>query len=163
MSKTRGFKFISKEQFEKDFKDFPEVKYEDLKKPKRGTAKSAGYDCFLPLKELKLAPEEEIKIPTGIRAYMQDDEVLFALPRSGQGFKYFIRLANTVGTIDSDYYEADNEGHVWIKIRNEGNKEFELKQNDAFCQLMFQKYLLADNDDFVGEKRIGGFGSTDKR
>ena len=40
-------------------------------------------------------------------------------PRSGQGFKYGIKLANTVGIIDSDYYHSDNEGHIFIKFVND--------------------------------------------
>lgn len=160
-NKQRGFELISKKEFDKTFYQF-NAKYEELKKPKRATAKSAGYDCFAPF-DFVLEPNEEIKIPTGIRAYMLDDEVLFALPRSGHGFKYYIRLANTIGVIDKDYFFADNEGHIWIKIRNEGNSIFGVSKGDAFCQLVFQKYLLVDGDDFTGNKRNGGMGSTDEK
>lgn len=161
MVRQRGFEEISKKQFGKDF-DGLDVNYSDIQLPKRGTAKSAGYDVFAPF-HIILRPGEDIKFPTGIKAYMLDDEVLFALPRSGQGFKYYIRLANTEGVIDSDYYNnADNEGHMWVKIRNEGNKIFDIEKGTAIAQFIFQKYLLADGDSFKGEERIGGFGSTDK-
>lgn len=158
---SRGFRFISKEQFEKDFKGTG-VKYGNLKLPKRGTKKSAGYDIFAPF-TITLEPEEEIKVPTGIEAYMLDDEVLKVFPRSGHGFKFYIRLANTVGIIDADYIESDNEGHIWVKLRNEGDKLCVIEAGTGMCQVMFQKYLLADGDDFViGEQRNGGFGSTNK-
>lgn len=158
--KIRAFEIISEKQFNKDFKNFTNVNYEELKLPERVTAKSAGYDCFSPI-DIELKPDEEIKIPTGIKAYMQNDEVLFALPRSGHGFKYYIRLANTCGVIDSDYYNnKGNEGHIWVKIRNEGNKDFKINKGDAICQFIFQKYLLVDGDDFTGDDRKGGFGST---
>ena len=121
--KQRGFDFISVQEFDKVFYPFS-TKYEDLKKPKRATRKSAGYDCYAPF-DIDLEPNEEIKVPTGIKSYMLDDEMLLALPRSGSGFKYYIRLANTVGIIDADYIDSDNEGHIWIKIRNEGNKNFQ--------------------------------------
>ncbi|MFC0903940.1 deoxyuridine 5'-triphosphate nucleotidohydrolase [Clostridium sp. MT-14] len=160
MSKTRGFEKISKEQFLKDFDDLG-VKYEEIKLPKRSTSKSAGYDCFSPI-NIALCPGEEIKLPTGIRSYMQDNEVLFALPRSGHGFKYYLRLANTEGVIDADYYDSDNEGHIFVKLRNEGKKDLSINKGQGMCQLIFQKYLLADGDDFSGEQRNGGFGSTDK-
>lgn len=161
---TRGFEKISLEQFEKDFETYSKPlseHYKDIRLPKRATALSACYDVFLPY-DIKLEPNENVKIPTGIKSYMLDDEVLLAYPRSGHGFKYFIRIANTTPIIDADYIQAKNEGHIWIKIRNEGNKVFEIKKGDAFVQLMFQKYLLADGDNFDGEQRTGGFGSTDK-
>ncbi len=160
MSKTRGFEVISEKQFKKDFEGL-DINYTDIKLPKRSTARSAGYDCFAP-KNIWLTPGEEIKLPTGIRSYMLDDEVLFALPRSGHGFKYYLRLANTIGCIDSDYYDSDNEGHIFVKLRNEGTKTFEIKKGEGMCQLIFQKYLLVDGDDFTGEIRNGGFGSTNK-
>jgi len=157
----RGFKFISEKQFKEDFKD-TYVEYKDLKLPKRGTKKSAGYDIFAPF-TFTLEPGEDIKIPTGISAYMLEDEVLKAFPRSGYGFKFYIRLANTVAIIDADYSESDNEGHIWIKLRNEGSKQFVGREGQGICQVMFQKYLLADGDNFEdGEQRNGGFGSTTK-
>jgi dUTP pyrophosphatase len=157
--RIRGFEIISEGQFKEDFKGL-EVKYEDLLIPKRSTAKSAGYDCFAPI-QITLDPNQEIKVPTGIRSYMLDDEVLLALPRSGHGFK-FIRLANSTGVIDSDYYFSDNSGHIWVKLRNEGNNTLTIKKGEGMCQLIFQKYLLVDGDDFTGEVRNGGFGSTTK-
>lgn len=157
--KVRGFELISKDNFDNIFPK-ANARYGDLKLPKRATSKSAGYDCFAPF-DIELHPNEEIQVPTGIKSYMLDDEALFAHTRSGFGFKYYIRLANIVGIVDADYYNnEDNEGHIWIKIRNEGDKVFSIKKGDAFCQFIFQKYLLADNDDFTGKKRSGGIGST---
>lgn len=162
MGKIRGFEIISKEQFNKDFEGL-DVAYENLMLPKRGTKKSACYDVFAPC-TIELRPQTEVKIPTGIKAYMLEDEVLKAFPRSGHGFKYYIRLANTIGVIDADYIESDNEGHIWVKLRNEGDKKCVIEQGQGMCQVMFQKYLLADNDDFeTGNQRNGGFGSTDNK
>ena len=157
--RQRGFEVISEDMFNKLFYPF-DVKYEELKLPKRATAKSAGYDVFTPV-DIQLEPNDEIKIPLGIKAFMLDDEVLLAYPRSSHGFKYYVRLANTIGVIDTDFYNnPDNEGNIWLKIRNEGNKSFSMKKGEAICQLIFQKYLLADGDDFVGDSRKGGIGST---
>lgn len=129
--------------------------------PKRATKLSAGYDFFAP-EDIKLAPGESIKVATGIKAYMQPDEVLMLFPRSGLGFKYFVRLANTVGVIDADYYgNESNDGHIFVKIRNEGDKELFIQAGDAFAQGIFIKYLLTDDDSFDnGAERIGGEGST---
>lgn len=157
---TRGFEKISQEQFDKDFKDLDIIKLEEIKLPKRATARSAGYDIFSPI-EFTLKPNEETLIPTGFKAYMLKDEVLKIYPRSSLGFKYFTRLANTVGIGDSDYYNAEkNEGHYWVKLRNEGEKELNIEKGEAIAQAIFQKYLLSDGDDFTGEERVGGFGST---
>ena len=159
--RQRGFEVISEEMFNKLFYPF-DVKYEELKLPKRATAKSAGYDIFTPI-DIQLEPNDEIKIPLGIKAFMLDDEVLLAYPRSSHGFKYYVRLANTIGVIDADFYNnPDNEGNIWLKIRNEGNNNFFVKKGEAICQLIFQKYLLADGDDFIGDSRKGGIGSTNK-
>lgn len=158
--KARGFEYISSEQL---LKDCSEMGTLVIKMPRRGTSKSAGYDIFAPYK-IVLKPHEEIKVPTGLKAYMQDGEVLLAFPRSGLGFKYYTRLANTVGIIDQDYYNnKNNEGHMWVKIRNEGDKIMEIKEGEAFCQMVFMPFLLVDGDSFNnGEERKGGFGSTTK-
>lgn len=156
--KTRGFEFVSKNQLENDFDSLDNVK---INIPKRATKSSAGYDVFAPI-DVYLKPNDDIKIPTGIKSYMQNGEVLMAFPRSGLGFKYYCRLANTVGIIDKDYYNnANNEGHIFVKIRNEGDKDLTIKQGEAMCQFIFVPFLLADEDSFDnGEVRNGGFGST---
>jgi dUTP pyrophosphatase len=160
--RLRGFEFVSMDQGLKDF-DEKSILDCELKLPKRGTSKSAGYDIFAPY-NITLQPNEEINVPTGLKAYMQDGEVLMAFPRSGLGFKYYCRLANTVGVIDGDYYNnPKNEGHMFVKLRNEGNKEMIIEQGDGMCQMLFMPFLLTDGDSFnEGETRQGGFGSTTK-
>jgi len=134
--------------------------YNGIKLPERATSHSAGYDVFS-VWDFTLLPKESIKIPTGWKSYMLPDEKIVFHPRSGLGFKYFIRLANTTGVGDSDYYNNEgNEGHYWVKIRNEGSETVKIKVGDAIAQCIFEKYLLADGDTFEGRKRIGGLGST---
>ena len=156
MSKVRGFEFISEDALR-----FLKLEMSDVKLPRRATKHSAGYDIFSPI-DFILNVGEEIKIPTGFKAYMLEDEVMKIYPRSGLGFKYYTRLANTTGIGDSDYYNnPDNEGHYWVKLRNEGDKDMIIKQGEAIAQAIFQKYLLVDGDNFDnGDKRVGGFGST---
>lgn len=131
--------------------------------PRRSTKLSAGYDVFAP-HDIDLMPNEYIKIDTGLKAYMQPGEVLLALPRSSLGFKYFCRLANTVGVIDADYYDnPENEGQISVEIRNEGLMPMHVEKGKAIAQFIFVPFLLADGDSFEsGDKRKGGFGSTDK-
>lgn len=160
-NKVRGFELISINQAVKDFSE-EQLKGVELILPKRGTKRSAGYDFFAPF-DIVLKPNEEIKVPTGVKAYMLNDEVLHIYPRSGLGFNYYCRLANTVGVVDSDYYDSDNEGHIFVKLRNEGTKEMVIEKGEGMCQGIFSKYLLVDGDDFrQGEDRNGGFGSTTK-
>lgn len=158
------FEFVSKEQYLKDFEfkeDACEV-YSKLKKPHRATAMSAGYDFYSPF-DFHLEPGMTIKIPTGIRAKMPEDYVLMIYPRSGLGFKYRLQLNNTVGVIDSDYYNALNEGHIMIKITNDSNegKALDIKAGEGFAQGIFMQYGIVEDDD-AKDVRVGGFGSTTK-
>lgn len=134
--------------------------YENLKLPQRATRGSAGYDFYSPV-TIELKPGETVKIPTGIRARMEDDWVLMLFPRSGLGFKYRLQLNNTVGIIDSDYYYSDNEGHIFVKITNDSNegKELTIEKGNGFIQGIFMNYGLTV-DDNTESLRNGGFGST---
>jgi dUTP pyrophosphatase len=165
MKKIARFEKVSKEQFSSSWIDtFGENEnvYDELKLPKRATKGSAGYDFYSPL-DFTLSPGETIKIPTGIRVFIEDGWVLKIYPRSGLGFKYRIQLNNTVGIIDSDYYYSDNEGHMFIKITNDSKegKSLSLKKGEAFAQGIFVEYGITYDDD-VSEIRNGGFGSTTK-
>ena len=161
---------VSKEQFAEGWQDtFGEISgeeleriYESVKLPKRATSGSAGYDFFSPL-TFELKPQETIKIPTGIRAKMEDNWVLQCYPRSGLGFKFRLQLNNTVGIIDSDYYYSDNEGHIFAKITNDTNegKTVEIPAGTGFMQGIFMEYGITVDDE-VEEIRNGGFGSTTK-
>ncbi|MCH5151776.1 MAG: deoxyuridine 5'-triphosphate nucleotidohydrolase [Clostridiales bacterium] len=132
--------------------------YDEIKLPKRATAKSAGYDFFAPT-AISVAPHETVTVATGIRALMPDSWCLMIFPRSGLGFKYKLRLNNTVGIIDADYAGSDNEGHVFIRMTNESDKPLEIPQGSAFAQGIFVQYLLTEDDDATAT-RNGGLGST---
>ncbi|KIR03052.1 Deoxyuridine 5'-triphosphate nucleotidohydrolase [Lachnospiraceae bacterium TWA4] len=170
MKKIAKFYTVSKEQFVEGYVDcFQDktkgdalVAYDNLKLPKRATTGSAGYDFYL-TKDLELEPGQTVKIPTGIRARMDEDWVLCLVPRSGLGFKYRLQLNNTVGVIDSDYFNSDNEGHIFAKITNDSNegKALSLKAGDAFMQGIFLPYGIVEDDDATGI-RNGGMGSTSK-
>ena len=135
--------------------------YNALTLPTRSTAHSAGYDFVSPM-YFTLKPGETIMIPTGIRAYMPNDMVLMAFPRSGLGTKYQLGLCNTVGIIDADYYNADNEGHIMLKLVNRGDKRVYVDGGQAFAQGIFLPYYTVYGDN-VTSSRSGGFGSTDRK
>lgn len=157
MKRIAKFEKVSKEQYEKDS---DVLAYDEIVLPKRATRGSAGYDFFMPF-NLVLAPKEEIKICTGIRCKIDEGWVLKIYPRSSLGFKYRMGLCNTVGIIDSDYYNALNEGHIQIKIVNNGNKVLEIEKGKAFAQGIFLEYGITVDDE-ANEERTGGFGSSDK-
>lgn len=136
--------------------------YDSIKLPKRSTVGSAGYDFFAPI-NVSLIPGATQKIPTGIRCRIDNDWVLKCYPRSGLGFKYRLQLNNTVGIIDSDYFNAENEGHIMAKITNDTNenKRVYIENGKGFMQGIFSEYGITEDDDASGI-RTGGFGSTDK-
>ena len=167
MKRIARFEKVSFEQFQSGFDGeftLEEIKemYENLQLPKRATKGSAGYDFYAPF-DITLAPGQTVKVPTGIRSYMEDGWVLKLYPRSGLGFKFRLQLNNTVGIIDSDYYYSSNEGHIFAKITNDTNEErvVSIKKNTGFIQGIFLEYGITYDDD-SNEVRDGGFGSTTK-
>ena len=153
MEKVRGFEIA------KGFED------KQINLPIRKTKYSAGYD---------IEAAEDVVIPsfkkgmnptlvsTGLKAYMQEDEVLLLYNRSSNPKKKGLILANSVGVIDKDYYgNPDNDGHIMFAFYNIKEEDVEIKKGEAIGQAVFEKYLVVDNDAAEGE-RMGGFGSTNK-
>lgn len=131
--------------------------------PKRSTKNSAGYDvesaedCIIP--SFKLGQKPTL-VKTGIKAYMEPDEVLILANRSSNPGKKGLILANGIGVVDSDYYgNPDNDGHIMFAFYNFKEEDIEIKKGERIGQAIFQKYLVADDDTSEGE-RTGGFGST---
>ncbi|MBQ7974207.1 MAG: deoxyuridine 5'-triphosphate nucleotidohydrolase [Clostridia bacterium] len=166
MNRIAEFMKVSKNQYIKDFDESfgdAAAAYESIALPTRATSGSAGYDFKAPF-DFTLAPGETIKIPTGIRAKIDDGWVLMIYPRSGLGFKYHLQLNNTVGVIDSDYFGSDNEGHIMIKMTNCTNegKTLSLAAGEGFAQGIFMPFGITV-DDNATQVRNGGFGSTTKK
>lgn len=158
----RYFEKISFLQFKKDISDDFEL-YNSYNLPKRSTKSSAGYD-FEAISDFTIKPGEIKKIPLGIKANMNDGEVLFLIVRSSQGFKYNVRMCNQVGVIDKDYYNnIDNEGHMWIKLENHGDKDYAVSKGDKIIQGIFMNFLTVDNEEKIENNRVSGIGSTDKK
>ena len=153
MSRLRGFEVA------KGFED------KGINLPLRSTMYAAGYD---------VEAAEDVTIPsfvlgqkptlikTGLKAYCQSDEYYMLLNRSSNPIKRGLVLANSVGIIDADYYENEtNDGHFMYAYYNFFDYDIEIKKGDIIGQVIFQKYLLVDNDCASG-KRVGGFGSTNE-
>ena len=153
MEKTRGFEIA------KGFED------KGINLPERKTKYSAGYDiesaedCVIPAFKPGQKP---VLVKTGIKAYMQNDEYLMLCNRSSNPGKKGLILANSVGIVDADYYgNPDNDGHIMFAFYNIKDEDVQIKKGDCIGQAIFQKYMVADNDNAQGE-RLGGFGSTSK-
>lgn len=151
MERLRGFEIA---------KGFEEM---EINLPVRKTKLSAGYDfeaaedCIVPAFKPGMAPT---LIKTGIKAYMQDDEMLCLYNRSSNPKKKGLILANSVGIVDADYYgNPDNDGAIMFAFYNNRDEEVEIKKGDCIGQGIFEKYLIADGDNAEGERQ-GGFGST---
>ncbi|MCL6638449.1 MAG: hypothetical protein K6T80_02045 [Firmicutes bacterium] len=131
--------------------------------PQRATPGSGGYD-FWPLEEATLKPGESRAFSTGVKAYMQPDEILLINIRSSYGIKHGIELCNEQGWIDSDYYaNPGNDGVIVIKVKNTGNKPFTFRPDEPFAQGLFIKYLTADGDTPRLPGRTGGLGHSSAR
>jgi dUTP pyrophosphatase len=174
------FERVSFQQFQRDLVKLIDKKYqevplaqkiwESLQKPQRADPGSAGYDFFSPF-DFRLCPGDQIFIPTGFKVKLNPSYFLLGAPRSGQGSKYFIRLANTVAIVDPRHYgNPDNEGTIYFKLRNEfWGDEFRpncclnVLQGQAYAQGILVPYGLVEDDCPVSEEHLGGgFGSTDK-
>ena len=173
------FEKITREQWVKDMvnlyhlehpteENFREINklYDGIKLPKRATKYSAGYDFYVS-GDTPLPSRGFAVIPTGIRWVCDKKEdknkVLQIYPRSGIGFRTGVRLMNTVGIIDADYWEGNNEGHIMVKLYNPMNASFEVKDGDAIVQGVITEYHTCDDEEEIVEKRTGGMGSTDKK
>ncbi|MBO7078616.1 MAG: dUTP diphosphatase [Bacilli bacterium] len=136
--------------------------YDSIELPKRSTKTSAGYD-IRSVEDGVVKPGEAKAFKTGLKVCMNPDEVLYLYSRSGHGYKYNVCLMNSVGVIDSDFYNnPDNEGHFSIKLLNLGDQDFEVKIGDKIGQGVFMKYLTVDDEEEIKGKRKGGLGSTGK-
>ena len=151
--RNRGFEVVS------------EYTNKGINLPVRKTKYAAAYDVeaaeeiVLPSFNKGMKPT---LIPTGLKAYMQSDEVLLIVPRSSGPKKQGISFPHNVGVIDSDYYNnPDNEGHIFVQCINLKDEDVVIKKGEAVAQAIFQKYLTVDDDNAEGI-RTGGFGSTDK-
>lgn len=169
MQRVGEFEKVSFEQFFEAMKgtfhiEEPEARmmYDLIDLPVRSTAGSAGYDFKSPI-SVTLAPGASAKIPTGIRVKIDDGWWLCCAPRSGMGTKYRMQLDNTIGVIDSDYYNSNNEGHIFAKITNDNRegKVMSIGAGDRFMQAIFVPYGITYSDSADGV-RNGGHGSTGK-
>lgn len=174
----RGFEVVSK------------YKNDGINLPYRSTQQAAGYDIeaandfVLPsiwklgflkvlwaIKHQQDVSEEDMQkakdvlrpllVPTGIKAYMQPDEMLVIANRSSGPLKRGMVLPNGIGIVDADYYNNEsNEGELFVQMTNFGLLDRKIKKGDRIAQGIFVPFLTTDDDANKGTTRIGGFGSS---
>ena len=171
------FEKVSFEQFAKDVPlvNVPRVKlkewYDQIILPTQGSIYSMGVDFFMPY-NVKLLANNKVKIPTGIRWVCEEwdnsdvdndrEYGMLIVPRSSTGTKLGLRLMNTVGIIDADYCDAENEGHIMLMFENTTDNDVKLPKGKAVAQGIITPYIIP-NSARSNDKRIGGFGSTDNK
>ena len=163
------FEKVSYEQWSKDvpFKNIPASTlmkwYHEIKLPQQGTAYSMGVDFFVPY-TVKVLAHNKVKIPTGIRWVCDNKEDkqygLLIVPLSSTGIKQGIRLLNTVGVVDADYYLSDNEGHIMLFMENTTDDNVMLNKGKGIVQGLIVSYITPQFAE-TNADRYGGFGSTD--
>jgi dUTP pyrophosphatase len=127
--------------------------------PARHTIDSAGYDLAAAA-TVEAVRGQVVMVPTGLKVYMPQGEVLLLIIRSSWAVKKHCVLANQVGVIDRDYADnPENEGHIFIPIENRGSENVVIHAGDRIAQGLFVKFSITDNDAVSGQ-RTGGFGST---
>ena len=135
---------------------------EELSLPMRATAHAAGYDLYAA--ETKVIPSypgiKPTLVSTGMKIKLADDEYLELSVRSSTPLKYWLILANSVGIIDSDYYNnPGNEGEIFLQFINLSPEDIEIKKGDCIGQGIIHKYYITEDDRAYGERQ-GGLGST---
>lgn len=134
----------------------------DITLPTRADSRSAGYDLYAP-KSFELLPAQKTIYFIDVKAYMQEDEVLKIFIRSSLAIKKGLMLSNNVGIIDSSYYGNEgNDGNIGIPLVNTSGKMVRIEKGERIAQGIFEKYLIADEDETLSTERTGGMGSSGK-
>lgn len=103
-----------------------------------------------------------VHVHTGIKACMCDDEVLELYNRSSNPVKLGLVLSNSVGVVDSDYFEnKENDGEISFAFYNFSYEDVTIHEGDRIGQGVFKKFLRPTTNIRVrDEERVGGYGST---
>ena len=136
--------------------------------PIKATIHSAGVD-FIASADIRI-PAFRFKgqatlVPTGVKAFMQNDEYLQIFARSSIPVNLGLIMSNGVGIVDSDYYNnPTNEGHIMIEFNNLTNEHITIKKGTRIAQGIFNKVLPVTHGVRIkNDTRSGGFGSTNEK
>ena len=127
--------------------------------PSYATDGSACFDIATVSETTSIPPGGAVTFATGIAVEMEPGWALVVHSRSGHGFKYDTRLANSAGIIDSDY-----RGEIFVRLRNDGDQPLTIKQFDRIAQGMVvacpQVTFEVVSELNTTQRGTGGLGST---
>jgi len=147
------------EEVRKQFLAFPDV---ETILPKRADKGSAGYDFYTKV-DILLLPGESILLPTDVKAFFPENEVLMCFIRSSIGNNFNVQLKNGTGIIDSSFYNnPKNDGNIHLPLINNGSDAFFIAAGERIMQAIFLPYYLTNDDETILESRSGGLGSSGK-
>ena len=108
---------------------------------------------------LILRPGSRVAVATGFAVAIPPGYEIQVRPRSGLALKFGIGVANTPGTIDSDY-----RGEVKVILVNQSDDNYPIARGDRIAQLVLAPVTLAAWDEVLvldeTVRGAGGFGST---
>lgn len=138
------------------------IKADGVALPKYETPGSAGMDVRANIKEpITLGSLDRVLIPLGIRLEIPEGYEVQVRPRSGLALKHGLGMANSIGTIDSDY-----RGEIGAIIVNLSKEPYTIQPQERIGQIVLSKVSQIEWE--VAEKLSesergsGGFGSTGK-
>ena len=135
--RNRGFEIC------KGFED------KDINLPVRKTKNSVGYDIEAAEDVIIPSFKKGIKptlIKTGLKAYMPKNEYLMLVNRSSNPGKKGLILANSIGIVDRDYYEnQDNDGHIMFSLINLKDEDLQKYQDEKEFEKWLNNYIYFNN------------------
>ena len=161
-----------------------ELTSENAKMPKYAHLGDGAVDLYSPA-DYVIKPGETIIIPCDIKVALPYGYAFLIHPRSGISAKTKLRVANSIGLIDSQYkgvigvivenieppikdinYEFDDKGHLIITSIEHG-KTYYIEKGERFAQMRLVEvptvnFFQVQSVDGVGDDRGGGFGSSGK-
>lgn len=130
--------------------------------PVQATPGAAGFDVrYLGTENVLIMPARAELIPTGLALEIEPGFEVQVRPRSGLARKEFVTVANSPGTIDSDY-----RGEVGVILHNFGKEPYTVTPGERIAQLVVcavPEVELEEVEELsTTERGEGGFGSTGK-
>ena len=136
----------------------------DAKLPEYAHPTDAGADIFA-VEETTINAGETKLVKTGLAIAVPASYEVQIRPRSGLSLKTGLRIANSVGTIDSSY-----RGEVCVIFTNTDSEPYTIKPNDKIAQMLIAptpmiswREVYLENELGSTERGTGGFGSTDTK
>ena len=131
--------------------------------PTKSTKDAAGFDLYACLDNdiIKIMPQTNVKIGTGLSLEIPNGYVALIFARSGIATKDGLRPANCVGVIDSDY-----RGEYIVPLFNDSKDIKIIKNKDRIAQMIILPYpeiYFTETTSLTSSSRGNlGFGSSGK-